>query len=787
MLATPDTSTPDRHAETREVSIWWAPIEGTAQEAFFDDDTQDANLLFTGGWYAGKTMTLVAKMLKLSAINNPIPGFWLVPDWSHVERTILPMIGDIDPDTGEYWFLSPTQWDYNHRTQVFTWDGGGPIQFLTAENPKAIAGPSGAFLGVDEPGSIKHEAWRNAVARVRHARATLRQKVASGTWEGLNWLADLFGDPTRPEAYKVFTMPTRENTEGLRHNPTYIDQVLDNITEAEAASFLDAKISNLTGVLAFPSFDEAVQWTPRVPPPDPALPLRLTFDFNVNPMTIGLCQIVSGPAGPELHVRDWLSEYGGATVESACLKLKDRYPGGWDSVIVYGDATGTARHVKSLKSNYQIIQETLAGWARRLELKVPTVNPPVKESTNAVNRLLKDARGNTRLWIRCTEPKRQCATRELVRSLQRTSKRSGTDDIEKKPGETHTHACLVGDTLIATEHGPIPIHAIRIGERVWTRRGLRRVTDSALTGRNAPVFRVTCSDGKILTATSNHPVFIDGKGMASLDALRYNDAIWPIERLSASTASSSADTRTRSDARSACISLRRRTIASAACVASMWKSGKRSMVRFLKGTTSIIETTIRSITPRAIYSASKAARIVVTTGSLAAEIWQPWRWAGTPLLAGTDLRQVSNSIGSWGVGAGQNVSPCGSGAISAGDGLPRSTGNGWFIDSVLRTARLHFVVRAAWITRRARAAIAGKPFNVTSTSRRCAVHGPVVTSISPAGRSDVYDLTVKDAHEFFANGILVSNSEAIRYLVAVEFPVQKPIINIGVARIERFL
>lgn len=456
--------------QVREVSIWWAPIPGSAQESFFDDDTPDANLLFTGGWFAGKTMTLMAKMLKLSAINNPVQGFWLVPDWSHIERTILPMLGELDPDTGEYWFLRPDQWAFNHRTHVFTWDGGGPIQFLTAENPKAIAGPSGAFLGVDEPGSIKHEAWRNAVARVRSSGAKLRQKVASGTWEGLNWLADQFGDPERPEAYKVFTMRTVENTEGMRHNPQYIAQVKDNITEAEAASYLDAKLSNLTGALAFPNFEEGLHWTPNVPELDRARPLRLMFDFNVNPMTLGLAQIASGPYGPELHVPDWIAEYGGATVESCCLLLRERYPDGWPHVIVYGDATGRARNVKSLKSNYQIIREVLTQpvegttrpWAGKFEEKVPTANPSVSESANAVNRLLKDAHGHTRFYIRKTEPRRQCPTRELVKSLQRTSRKSGTDDIEKKPGETHTHAGEALRYLVAQEF-PVIKPAVTFG------------------------------------------------------------------------------------------------------------------------------------------------------------------------------------------------------------------------------------------------------------------------------------------------------------------------------------
>ncbi len=444
--------------QVRAIDIRWGPIPGSQQAAFFDDDTPDANLLFTGGWFSGKTMTLTGKALKLSAINNPIRGFWLVPDWNHVEDTIIPTLTDLDPETEEPWFLREDQFHYNLRTHVLTWDGGGPIQFMTAENFKSIAGPQGAWLAVDEPGSIRHEAWRNAVARVRHPRAKLRQKVASGTWEGLNWLSEMFGDPSRPEAYKVFTMKTIENTEGLRHNPAYIAQLKDNITEAEAASYLDAKISNLTGALAFPQFEEALHWRSDVPV-EPLLPLRLTFDFNVNPMTLGIGQIVTGPTGPELRIIDWIAEYGGATVASCCKQLIARYPQGWAAgAVVYGDATGKSRHVKSLQSNYEIVKDTLQDWTvagtrkpTALTFKVPTGNPQVAESLNATNRLLRDAHGRTRLWIRKTEPSRSCATRELVKSLQKTSKKSGTDDIEKKAGETHTHAGEALRYLVAVE------------------------------------------------------------------------------------------------------------------------------------------------------------------------------------------------------------------------------------------------------------------------------------------------------------------------------------------------
>lgn len=433
-----------------ELSLWWGPIPDTAQEGFLDDDTPEANLLFTGGWGAGKTSALVAKVLKLSALNYPHAGMWLVPNWQHIKKTIIPALTAIDPDSGRPWFLAEHQFHYHQTDHILTWEGGGPIWFQTAENPKAIAGPNMAFMACDEPGSITHEAWRNATARVRHPGARLRQRVASGTPEGLGWLMDMFGDPERPEHYRVYRMRTDENVELLKHSPAYLEMVRENATEAEIQSYLGGMFGNLTGALAHPPFSEALHWTPNVQI-HPTLPLRLCFDFNVDPMTLGICQIVAGPHGPELHVVDWLAQYGGATVESCCQALRAKYPDGWKpGAIVYGDATGKARHVKSLKSNYQIIRETLAGWAGITE-KVPTANPPVSERINAVNRLLLNAAGKTRLWIRKTEPARKCETRELVRSLQRTTKAPGTDDIEKKPGETHTHAAEALGYLVAVE------------------------------------------------------------------------------------------------------------------------------------------------------------------------------------------------------------------------------------------------------------------------------------------------------------------------------------------------
>lgn len=419
-----------------DLVLRWGPIPGTAQEAFFDDDTPEATLLFTGGWGSGKTMSLTAKMLKLSAINAPLPGIWTVPDYAHIHDTILPTLTDTDPETGDPWFLAPSQFHYHETRHVLTWEGGGSIQFVTAENPKSIAGPNVAFCGTDEPGSVKREAWRNTVARVRHPAAKLRQRVAAGTPEGLNYLADLFG-PDRDASYRKYVMPTTDNTELLRHHPDYLATISANATEAELAAYLGGQFVNMTGALCYPAFSAERQMRPLSA--DPNLPLRLAFDFNVSPMSLVVGQQWMGPAGPEFGVLTVLGA-NASTVMEVCAEFLMLYPSWPSGLVVYGDASGKARTTTNVKSNYQIIRELLASVGPYAE-KVPTANPAVALRLNSVNRLCKDARHITRFWLNGDPQKpRQSTCRVLVKSLEQTIKKPGTDDVWKKPGETVTHA-----------------------------------------------------------------------------------------------------------------------------------------------------------------------------------------------------------------------------------------------------------------------------------------------------------------------------------------------------------
>src|SRR5262249_3609655 len=83
--------------------------------------------------------------------------------------------------------------------------------------------------------------------------------------------------------------------------------------------------------------------------------------------------------------------------------------------------------------------------------------------------------------------------------------------------------CVAAGTLVETEKGSQPIEDIRAGGWVWTRNGLRSVRQAGMTNLAATVYEVEFSNGRILQATAEHPVFIRQKGFVPVHLLEAGD------------------------------------------------------------------------------------------------------------------------------------------------------------------------------------------------------------------------------------------------------------------------
>jgi hypothetical protein len=134
---------------------------------------------------------------------------------------------------------------------------------------------------------------------------------------------------------------------------------------------------------------------------DPALPLRLACDFNVDPMAWVVAQYVA----PNLYILDefFLSP---GSVEEAFQQFLTLYGEHRGQVIVYGGADGHNRQQRDGRSNYDTMKYLSIGRSYKLSVRAPRKAYNVDDSVHSVNMMLRDPAGQSHMYIdreRCPE------------------------------------------------------------------------------------------------------------------------------------------------------------------------------------------------------------------------------------------------------------------------------------------------------------------------------------------------------------------------------------------------
>lgn len=333
----------------------------------------------------------------------------------------------------------------------------------------------------------------------------------------------------------------------------------------------------------------------------------------------------------------------------------------------------------------------------------------------------------------------------------------------ERPVKVADHGCLVAGTLVTTARGAAPIERVRRGDQVWTRDGWRLVRASGMTQRSAEVLTVRISDGRTITGTGDHPVWVEGQGWTRLDALRYGDRLrtWVRSRSSSSEASGSAATPTRRDGLTAPTSRQARRIVSAVWGAFTRRSGRWRTARSLPATTSTTSTSTRSTTTWPTSPASPTPTMPRFIGSAPSRWGEPTRRARRPVQLqpnGIAAPRAERGTGSTAAEPGKAASRSPAPASSAASDSSRSTPAA---SAPTPASRSGVGLRALTMsTAPASAALA--PSRPTGTTSAASAAGHVL-SVTAAGRADVFNLTIDGTPEYLANGVLVHNCDAERY------------------------
>lgn len=364
----------------------------------------------------------------------------------------------------------------------------------------------------------------------------------------------------------------------------------------------------------------------------------------------------------------------------------------------------------------------------------------------------------------------------------------------RKAGRKSPDTCLVAGTMVLTNKGEVPIERIKPGMQVLTRQGYQKVVAARMTISTAPVVRVALSNGRALIGTPDHPVWTDNRGFVCLDTLTMYDILRPytIEARSISewlsrilfigTGSCLCGGQSLHDGICGITTgLTTRIQESALKVLALFivRFGRHATAQYRSTASFITRIVIPSTTSREIWNAlrpkSTCRSILLSNqrscsdrGGLRQLIWLGFGMVvlrgcnGTLRMArqfGLSARRLNGFV----LNAVTNMNLCADGiAISF---VPRTveTATATVNDGISKSVNVGIVGRSLWAT--------GREINDSVPVR--------VLSVTDAGTASVYNLQVERANEFFANGVLVHNSDAVAMSFMVDYQIDGDRLTAG--------
>jgi hypothetical protein len=270
-------------------------------------------------------------------------------------------------------------------------DNGSTIQLLGMEKPKRFEGPYWTGVLLDEFAYYKEDAWTQSI------RPALDTEIPGLP---LPWCIIL----SKPNGLNHFYDMWQYASTQKDPNWGFFEWTSEMVLSEEAIAAAKRQLSNRvyrqeylgefvtqTGRI----YDEygPANYTDAIIKPDEQL--HYFCDFNYTPMSHGIAVI----RGNKVYALDEViltSAEGWMNVREFCEKYKDHNN---KTICLYGDASGKNGEKHSLDSEYTLMEQEFErnGW--EVDRCVKASNPGIKDRQNCVNRLIKNALGEIRLFV----------------------------------------------------------------------------------------------------------------------------------------------------------------------------------------------------------------------------------------------------------------------------------------------------------------------------------------------------------------------------------------------------
>ncbi|MGA3261139.1 MAG: terminase family protein [Bryobacteraceae bacterium] len=395
---------------------------------------------FSGPIGSGKSQALCQEAIRLSYLNPRRMGLLGAPTYQMLRDATQATLFEI---------LDSNRIPYEHNKAENTLrmkDTGSRIVFRPVDEFERLRGTNLAWFGLDELTYTPEAAWLRLEGRLRDPKAQRLCGFAVWTPKGYDWVFRKFVEgPSK--GYGVVVAQPYENRFLLARVPDFYDRLQESYDERFFRQEVLGAYLSLSGSTVYSSFARAENLKDLGR--DERLPLLWALDFNVDPMSSLVVQMVGG----KVLVLDEIVVRNGTTMDASEEFLK-RYPDHWAGVHIYGDASGNQRQTTGA-TDYEMIREYFqAHSGMTLQYRVPRANPSVRERINLTNAKLRSATGDVGLLV---DPK----CKELIKDLEQVTYKADSNTIDKDRDRMRTHLSDALGYLLWQECRMLP----RIGER----------------------------------------------------------------------------------------------------------------------------------------------------------------------------------------------------------------------------------------------------------------------------------------------------------------------------------
>lgn len=367
----------------------------SAQQEFLNiphNETLDV-AIYQGGYGSGKTWCGSLLGLLLAYRYPGCRGLVGAKEYELVRKTTLVSYMEHLENFG---FKSGKDYTYNKVDKIIRFSNGSEILFSALDDPEKFKSLNLHWAEIEEASQISDSSFKQLLGRLRNTYrgdnwGDFRYRLFGHTnpQPDKGWIYQRFVENPLPN-YRLVISATTNNIHLPEH---FIQSMKDSFDEEYYRINVLGEFGDYASGLVVKNFtnDNIKELHYQ-----DDLPLHLTWDFNVDPMS---CILAHKTDNCVFYFDECILE--NSTTQRTIETIIERYPNHKGEIIVNGDASGDNRSTQSEASNYIIIKNALKKHYPKNKIKfhLRPFNPPIKNRIAAFNAMICNANGKRRLFV----------------------------------------------------------------------------------------------------------------------------------------------------------------------------------------------------------------------------------------------------------------------------------------------------------------------------------------------------------------------------------------------------